>query len=222
MKVGNWEIEDSVLGEQWAAWEEWDSMLGAVAFVSTPSGWQAFTGLAVTTARLAGLSARPLDLDGKILIFRPLRDAILDRNPVTPDVGCLDWNIADKRDPANVMTRHYAAFPVRGKLWHQGMARATPQTSPEALVSVVGGPGRPAPTPYNEVIHTQTFYRESGDVGLAVEQTIQNARRKMATRSSYPVCKCCGQLTEWSTRWNMGTNGITVIAALVCPQKENK
>lgn len=75
------------------------------------------------------------------------------------------------------------------------------------------------PLPYNEVIHTQTFYREGGNIRLALDQTVQNARHKMATRSSYPLCKCCGQLADWSTKWDMAREGIVVTARLVCPEK---
>lgn len=212
MKVGNWEIEDSVLGEQWAAWGVDDPLLGQCMLLCTPSGWAGYTTLDVTDARIRMSSDRLDDTDP---FGWPIRMAIIAGKPTQPDVGSLDWDITIGR-----LTRNYSQAPVFGKLWSQVLRRLhTPQTSPEVLLADVGGPAKPTPQPYNEVIHTQTFYRESGNIQLALDQTVQNARSKMSTRSSYPLCKCCGQLTDWSTKWDMAREGIVVTASLVCPEK---
>lgn len=221
MKVGNWEIEDSVLNEKWAAWEVPDPLMGTCTLLVTPSGWRGYTTLKSGAARLAMTT---LPLDGSFPFAPPLRDSILDGAPPPPDVGCLDWDIVDNKSSKVKHVRYYSNFPAYGKLWYQGMP--TPQTTTPRYTQVEAGApptplisAKPSPTPHDEVVHTQTFYRESGNIELALGQTVQNARSKMSTRSSYPLCKCCGQLTDWSTKWDMTREGIVVTASLVCPEK---
>jgi hypothetical protein len=53
------------------------------------------------------------------------------------------------------------------------------------------------PQPYREKIPTKVFADRDITPEQAAYATLTEARRKMAHKPSYPICKCCGEPTRW-------------------------